>query len=272
MAFSSFLSACGLEGLPSASDVENPSLGAATPETSETAIGNSTGELLPDGSILLKWPRDPSAISYLIKSNGRVIASLPAFNLSAVVKTSDNSAAGSTYTIVSVNASRIQKIWVAEPTISTDAPAVETPTVTVQPETIPVVVVPTTPIIEPEVLPVVEAPSIVEVPPIVVAPPIETVNLAPVILDTSYSCDPAIESVAFTVGQSDHFTLSVIDELPLTLTYSFDNSKDNVVSVEVDSNGVFTISALQAGYTYLWLTAKDDEGLVDEYELRVVVQ
>ncbi len=49
-------------------------------------------------------------------------------------------------------------------------------------------------------------------------------------------------------------------------------ARDGVVSVDVGNSGGFTISALQRGDAYLWLTAKDDGGLVDEYELRVVVQ
>ncbi len=242
-----YLSACGIEGLPSGSDAVNPSLGAATSANSEGASGKFTGELLSEGSIRLSWPRDPSAISYLIMSNGKAIASLPAFNLSAVVKTDDISVADSIFAIVSVNASNIQTTWVSEPTMSNETPAVEAP-------------------------PVVQVPPAVQVPPVEEVSPIETVNLAPDITDTSYNCDPAIESISFTVGETDQFTLSVTDESPLTLTYNHDSSKDGVVSVEVDTNGVFTISALQTGATYLWLSAKDDEGLSDEYELRVVVQ
>lgn len=91
------------------------------------------------------------------------------------------------------------------------------------------------------------------------------------ITDTSYNCDPVIEAVAFNVGDTDNFTLSVDDESPLTLTYAADSSDMDTVSVTVDENGVFTVAALQAGDAYLWLTAEDANGLVDEYELWVVV-
>lgn len=97
-------------------------------------------------------------------------------------------------------------------------------------------------------------------------------NQAPTIVDTSYRCDPVAESVAFEVGQSDAFTLSVTDEFPLTLDYAADSSNEDSVSVSVDDSGVFTINALRVGESWVWLTATDSEGLADEYELHVVVQ
>ena len=100
----------------------------------------------------------------------------------------------------------------------------------------------------------------------------EPVNVAPDITNTSYNCDPLIESVAFSVGDSDFFTLQISDESLLTLSYAADSSKEDIVSVTVDENGIFTVTALQAGDSYLWLTAEDDNGLQDEFELHVIVQ
>ena len=97
-------------------------------------------------------------------------------------------------------------------------------------------------------------------------------NQPPEIEATSYQCDPVVESVAFEVGQNDSFTLSVTDESPLTLSYAADNSNADVVNVDVDENGVFTIEALQTGESWVWLTAEDDDGLADEYEMHVIVQ
>lgn len=99
----------------------------------------------------------------------------------------------------------------------------------------------------------------------------EFVNLAPLIQNTSYNCDPVIEAATFNVGDTDNFTLAVNDEFPLSLTYAADISDESIVNVTVDSNGIFTLSALQAGETYLWLTAEDGNGLVDEFELWVIV-
>ena len=104
-------------------------------------------------------------------------------------------------------------------------------------------------------------------------PPLEElVNFSPVITDTSYHCDPVNEAVAFNVGDTDTFTLSVNDEMPQTLIYAADSSDLETVDVTVDANGVFTLSALKAGDSYLWLTAEDETGLVDEYEMWVVVE
>ena len=100
----------------------------------------------------------------------------------------------------------------------------------------------------------------------------EPVNVAPDITNTSYNCDPLIESVAFSVGDSDFFTLQISDESLLTLSYAADSSQEDTVSVTVDENGIFTVTALQAGESYLWLTAEDDNGLQDEFELHVIVQ
>lgn len=100
---------------------------------------------------------------------------------------------------------------------------------------------------------------------------ITLVNTAPVITDSSYHCDPVIDAIAYNVGDTDNFTLSVEDESPFTLTYSVDSSKSDVVDVTVNENGVFTVTALAKGDTYVWLTAKDNQGLVDEYEIWVLV-
>lgn len=96
-------------------------------------------------------------------------------------------------------------------------------------------------------------------------------NLAPSITDTSYNCDPISESASFKVGETDQFTLSVTDESPLKLTYSVDNSNTDAVNLTVDENGVFTIAALMPGESYLWLGTEDENGLTDEYELKVIV-
>lgn len=100
----------------------------------------------------------------------------------------------------------------------------------------------------------------------------DALNLAPQIVDTSYQCDPDIEAVAYSIGDEDFFTLSVDDESPLTLKYDSDSSSEDVASVSVDGNGVFKVRALSRGETFLWLTAKDVNGLADEFELRIVVE
>ena len=100
---------------------------------------------------------------------------------------------------------------------------------------------------------------------------VQTANLPPMIANTSYNCDPIAELVSFGVGETDQFTLSVTDESPLTLTYSVDISSRETVSVNVAQSGVFTITALQPGESYLWLRAEDEQGLADEYELKVSV-
>ena len=100
---------------------------------------------------------------------------------------------------------------------------------------------------------------------------IQTANLPPMIANTSYNCDPITEMASFDVGETDQFTLSVNDESPLTLTYSVDISSTETVSVNVAQNGVYTITALQPGESYLWLRAEDEQGLADEYELKVLV-
>ena len=107
-------------------------------------------------------------------------------------------------------------------------------------------------------------PLSVELPPVSELP-----NVAPQIADTSYQCDPATESVAYSIGDTDFFTLSVDDESPLTLTYEADSSNDAVASISVDENGVFKVTALSRGESYLWLVAEDESGLADEFELTV---
>lgn len=104
-------------------------------------------------------------------------------------------------------------------------------------------------------------------------PPVEpVVNLAPIIHDTSYACDPILEVVSFAVGETDNFILSIDDEFPLSMTFMADSSSPDVMDVSVDENGIFTATALQPGESYLWLSASDHEGLVDEYELTVIVE
>ena len=104
-------------------------------------------------------------------------------------------------------------------------------------------------------------------------PPVnELPNVAPEISDTSYQCDLVTESVAYTVGDTDFFTLSIDDESPLTLTYDADSSNEAVANISVDNNGVFEVTALSRGESYLWLVAEDENGLADEFELRIVVE
>ena len=49
-------------------------------------------------------------------------------------------------------------------------------------------------------------------------------------------------------------------------TIAADNSNADVVNIDIDENGVFTIEALQTGESWVWLTA---EG---EYEMHIIVQ
>ncbi|MDB3935114.1 hypothetical protein N9383_00160 [Granulosicoccus sp.] len=104
------------------------------------------------------------------------------------------------------------------------------------------------------------------------SPTTESENSPPHIDSTSYVCDPVTESILFSVGDSDTFTLSVTDEFPLHLEYDVDTSSSETANVAVDENGVFTISALAAGETFVWLSVSDNDGLVDEHELHVIVQ
>ena len=123
---------------------------------------------------------------------------------------------------------------------------------------------PTEPVDEPEGE---QTPQLPESPP----PVAELPNAAPEIADTSYQCDPVTESVAYNIGDADFFTLSVTDESPLTLKYDANSSNKTVASVSVDENGIFKVTALSRGEALLWLFAEDDNGLVDEFELRVVI-
>ncbi len=100
----------------------------------------------------------------------------------------------------------------------------------------------------------------------------ETANLAPTILDTSYACDPVMESLLLTVGETDNFTLSVEDEFPLSMQFNADIGAPGIVSVSVDENGIFTVIALQKGESDVWLSVFDHKGLMDEYELHIVVE
>ena len=100
----------------------------------------------------------------------------------------------------------------------------------------------------------------------------ENTNLAPTILDTSYGCDPVMESVLLAVGETDNFTLSVDDELPLSMQFNADSISPGTVSVSVDENGIFTVMALQKGESDVWLSVFDHEGLMDEYKLHIVVE
>ena len=97
-------------------------------------------------------------------------------------------------------------------------------------------------------------------------------NVAPEIADTSYQCDPVTEVVAYNTGDTNFFTLSVDDESPLTLTYDADSSNEAVARVSVNDDGVFQVTALSRGESFLWLFAEDENGLADEFELRVVVE
>jgi len=97
-------------------------------------------------------------------------------------------------------------------------------------------------------------------------------NQAPVIETTSYDCDPSVESIAYTVGETDAFTLTLSGNSLDGLQYEADSSNPSVLGVSVDENGTFTTTALQAGESYLWLTVSNSLGLIDEYEIHAIVE
>ena len=104
-------------------------------------------------------------------------------------------------------------------------------------------------------------------------PPItELPNLAPEITNTSYRFDPLSEPLAYDIGDTYFFTLVVDDESPLTLKYDADSSDEAIATVSVDDNGIFQVRALSRGEALLWLFAEDDNGLADEFELRVAIE
>ena len=327
-----YLIACNVQDFDSSSGLSNSPHGPSIVKSSGRAPRGFTVELFADGLARLTWPRDPSATSYIVVFNRKLSVSVPASELSIVVKTRGRSASNRRFTVYSVDASNVRSRWVSrphiirhgqhrfvtapveellpidepalveEPATDEDVALVEEPAadedvaLVEEPATdedIALVEEPATDedvalVEEPatdEDVALVEEPAadddvaLVEEPAadedaaiIEEASPTELVNQAPDITNTSYNCDPVVESVVFDVGQTDYFTLSVSDESPLTLTYSVDSSEQGIVDVTVDDDGIFTISALQVGDTFIWLSAEDEEGLVDEYEMRVVVQ
>jgi len=212
--------------------------------------------------------------------DGVVIATLPATELTALVKPNNGALEISAIVIVSMDASNTITAWAAQPEIVGQALVTAEPAAPTTTDSIPVVYLPSNSASQPVVVPSAAIPTPTEVPkpavePLVepvVEPVVEPLNLAPQITDTSYNCDPIVESVFFSVGDTDNFTLAVTDESPLTLTYSVDSSLDGIVDVTVGPDGIFAISALQQGDVFVWLSAEDNEGLVDEYELRVIVE
>ena len=81
-----------------------------------------------------------------------------------------------------------------------------------------------------------------------------------------------MESVLLAVGETDSFTLSVEDEFPLSLQFNADSISPGIVSVSVGEKGIFRVLALHKGGSDVWLPVFDHVGLVDEYELHIVVE
>lgn len=97
-------------------------------------------------------------------------------------------------------------------------------------------------------------------------------NVAPTIQNTSYACDPIIDSVVYKVGDTDTFTLLVEDEFPDDLEYQVEVSQPDVADVSVNEQGTFTIKTVRNGEAYLWFSVSDHDGLVDEFELHIIVE
>lgn len=97
-------------------------------------------------------------------------------------------------------------------------------------------------------------------------------NVAPTIQNTSYACDPIIESVVYKIGDTDTFTLSIEDEFPDDLEYQVEVSQPDVADVSVNEQGFFTIKTVRNGEAYLWFSVSDHDGLTDEFELHIIVE
>ena len=261
------LSACGVEGLGIPVEGDEPDIGAVITVQPTTGNDGFTAQELVNGSLLLDWPMDPQAVRYLVVIDGEVVAELSASTLNYVADSRKGNLANSSIQILSMSADNTLSPWVVNPIVfaptETTDPEPEENSLANGPDGTEVQ-------IPNEEEPPTEVANPSEIPP---PPPLEElVNFAPEITDTSYHCDPVTEAVAFNVGDTDTFTLSINDEMPQSLIYAADSSDLETVDVTVDSNGVFTLSALKAGDSYLWLTAEDENGLVDEYEMWVVVE
>lgn len=247
------ISACSSGGSDAVSDEQLPAVGAANPDIENGTAGKEfTAEELANGSLLLEWSADPLAESYVILVDGEIVAEFSADTRSYIVVADGSNPMNGTIQVFSRTADDVLVSWVVDPQLILESGSSVTD-VGEQTES-------------ENSSPAGSISSGGETD--VQSPP----NLAPVITDTSYHCDPVVEAAVFTVGDASNFTLSVKDESPLTLSYAADSSKTDVVSVTVDEDGIFTISAVAEGESYLWLTAEDQDGLVDEYELLVVVE
>ena len=261
------LSACGVEGLGIPVEGDEPDIGAVITVQPTTGNDGFTAQELVNESLLLDWPMDPQAVRYLVVIDGEVVAELSASTLNYVADSRKGNLANSSIQILSMSADNTLSPWVVNPIVFA-------PTETTDPEPEENSLANGPDGTEAQDPTEEETPTEVATPSEIAPPPPleELVNFAPEITDTSYHCDPVTEAVAFNVGDTDTFTLSVNDELPQSLTYEADSSDLETVDVTVDANGVFTLSALKAGDSYLWLTAEDENGLVDEYEMWIVVE
>ncbi len=300
------LSACGVEGVPLDENGEVPALGEAIPEE---GVSEFTALVLLNGSVQLMWPEKQGATGYYVLQDNKAIAKLDASQQFVVIPATGNETQMPTFSIIALDSAGKFQRWGQWPVVlyqqegsepeppvgaanpdeseqptepqipaeneqptETENPAeneqpteTENPTENEQPTE-------TENSTENEQPTETESPTENEQPTETENPTENEPNLAPVITDTSYNCDPAIESVSYNIGESDTFTLDVTDESPSTLTYSFDSSSERTIRLSVDANGVFSVTALQAGESYLWLSVSDEDGLVDEYELQAIVK
>lgn len=254
----------------------------ATNQTADIDANNRffTALELNDGSWLLEWHADPQAVAYIVLVDGDILAEIASTDQSSVLIQRDVDLANSSIQVFSKTTDNILSSWVEDPQliIASETASTETdentgvqdtgsgdtsgsPTDNENTENVVAGGEALEDQAQEDQTPEAEVQLVQPQP-----------NSAPFISSTSHDCDPVIEAAYFSIGESNNFTLSVNDESPLTLSYAADSSRSDIVSVTVDANGVFTLSAVATGESYLWLTAEDDHGLVDEYELLVVVE